>query len=619
LAGAIQLTEVDFEQIKSNLIDYLKSTKEFTDFDFAGSNLQVILNLISYQAQLNAYSTNMIANESFLASANLRENVVSNARMVGFTPISARSAYTEIDFQFQLDSNDYPNGFPQYIELNPGGGFSTTSGTGNFTFNIIDPIVAAVNNQGLCKFEKIKIYEGIYLTAKFTVNKSNYNQRFLLENRNIDSTTIRVEVQENPNEETTQFYNQAVNLVQVTEDSKVYWLEEVTDMHYELTFGDGYFGKPLLDGSIINVTYVITNANLANGIQGTTNYTFIGRGHDSYGTALTIQPTITAVVAASGGAEIESAPSVKFRAPKSYAAQNRCVISQDYSTLVREIYPAVDDIYVYGGEELDIPQYGRIFVAIKPSTGDKLSALTKNYIKQSLDPFRVASLEIVITDASILNVEVVSAVYYDPKRTLKDNSAVIAAVNETLTSYSTLSTVSKFGGAVRYSRILGAVDDSDPSITRNDTYLRMRKDFTALTNTPASYEICFENALQLDCNRSVVWSTGFTLRIDGVIDSKTYYFEDDRKGNIVLFYLDALNNKVITDKNWGTVNYSTGEIMIGYQKPITFVTTSIANSIIEVRGLPLAQDIVAKQSVYLDLDVATSDINATVDTNIAST
>ena len=238
MAGAIQLTEVDFEQIKLNLINYLKSTKQFTDYDFSGSNLQVILNLIAYQSQLNAYSTNMIANESFLSSATLRDNVVSNAKSVGYIPSSAQSANCNTTFEFQLTSTDFPGGYPLFLSIQPGMVFSTSTGSANYIFNVVDTQSAPVSTNGVCRFSNVQVYEGTYLQAEFTVDTSNYNQKFVLQNQNIDTDLIRVEVQQNPNQEERTFFQQANNLVTTTAESPVYWIEEANEQYYELTFGD---------------------------------------------------------------------------------------------------------------------------------------------------------------------------------------------------------------------------------------------------------------------------------------------------------------------------------------------------------------------------------------------
>lgn len=619
MAGAIQLTEVDFDQIKNNLINYLKSTKQFTDYDFSGSNLQVILNLLSYQAQLNAYTANMIANESFLASASIRDNVVSNARMLGYLPTSARSAVSNVTFEFALSPGEYPGGFPQYIEIQPGMAFTTGAAGSSNIFNIIDSQVAPVGSNGIAKFMAVPVYEGTYLPARFVVNKSDFNQEFILENLNIDSTTIRVEIQEDPATDVNFFYNQADNLVKLTGESRVYWLEEVDSGYYQLTFGDNYFGKALLNGAKIYVNYIVTDGEAGNGIQGNNNFIFVGKAYDSDGNAVTSNAIVSDSTTSSGGAQIESVPSVKFRAPKSYAAQNRAVIAADYDSLIRTIYPAVEDIYVYGGDTLTPPQYGRVFISVKPTTGESLSNITKKYIRTSLDQYRVASLDLVFVDPEIIYVEAKSLVYYNDLKTLKDNTGIVAAVKETLSQYAMASSISKFGGAVRYSKIVGAIDGADSAITRNVTDLILRKDITALLNAPATYEVCFENALKLDRVKPVISSTGFTLLINGVEDKTIYYMEDDTQGVVYTYYYDNENNKIIGNKLFGTVDYETGELKLGYIKgqEITVVTTVVPNGIISIRATPRDNDIIAKNSVFMDFDVDTSDIEAIVDTQIS--
>ena len=672
MSGAINLTEVDFQQIKDNLVDYLKSTREFTDFDFEGSNLQVILNLLAYQQQLNAYTTNMLANESFLTSSSIRNNTVANARSLGYLPNSTRSARSTISFSFQLSITNYPQGFPRFLEIRPGTAFQAGVGEGAFMFNVVDIYVAAVNSEGYVLFEDVDIYEGAYLSHSFIVDKSNYTQRFILMNNNIDTKTIRVEVQEDPNLDDTEYYVQASNLVDIDSNDRVYWVDEDESTFYELTFGDGYFGKALKDGAKINVDYITSNGSLGNGIQGTNVFNFVGNIFDSNKTPVSSPATIISVDPSNGGSELEDVPSIKFRAPKYHAAQNRCVTADDYEAIVRKIYPSTQGIYVYGGETLEIPEYGRVYIAIKPLLGETLSNITKSYIKKSLEDYRIASLDICIVDPNVLYAEVDSLVLYDEKRTIKDSSAIDCVVTDTLLEYANSLSISKFGGAVRYSRIVGAIDDSDPSITRNQTKLRMRKDVKALLNTRATYEICFENALDLDCNRSVAFSTYFYLSTNGVPDNITkYYIEDDPQsgkrsdydviryvdltmeeqdyvksllptreseipmrvyknkntqeifiefplGKLRLFYFNKLNQKVIVDAEVGTIDYDTGKLQIGYAKgkDLTVVDTEIPGGIIEFRAYQRELDIIAKHSVYLLLDIAKSDIQATPDSKI---
>ena len=620
MAGAIQLTEVDFDQIKENLVDYLKSTNKFTDFDFDGSNIQVILNMLAYQAQINAYSTNMIANESFLASASLRENVVSNAAMVGYVPTSARSSTTNITFEFQLDRDQYTQGYPLYLELQRGIAFTVSNTTRSLIFNFADTQTSVVSNFGTCTFTNVKVYEGVFLSTNFTVDESDYNQKFIIQNANIDTTTIRVEVKEDPNEEINTLYSSSDNLVEINEDSRVYWLTETQEGYYEITFGDGYFGKKLRNGARIFIDYIVTNGELANGIQGLNNFNYVGKTMDSYGNTTTSRPSIFNAERTQGGQDIESTSSVKFRAPKFYEAQNRCVVDTDYVALIRKIYPAVDDIYVYGGEQKDIPQFGRVFVVIKPNYADKLSTLVKTFIKKSLDDYRIASLDIVFEDPQVLNVETITTVYYDATKTLKDSSAIASDVSTTLSKYSESPNVEKFGGAVRFSRVVGAIDDSDPSITRNLTRLRMRRDIEIVPSTSASYEICFENKLARDAVNSVVYSSGFKLVVDGVLDNKMYFMRDvpysgtSDTGRIILFYLDERRKEVVVDLDFGTVDYLRGEVLIGYQKPIKIYDTQLPNYTVEIRSYPGEVDVTARQFIYLNFDVSKSIINAVEET-----
>ncbi len=654
MSGPINLTEVDFEEIKDNLVSYLKSTKQFTDYDFDGSNLQVILNLIAYQAQLNAYSTNLIANESFLPTATIRKNVVANARSLGYVPTSAKSAHCNITFNFQLRTDNYPAGFPLFVEIRPGMTFTTSTGKSGYTFNVIDTQITPVNNQGVVSFNEIPIHEGVYLTAEFTVDESEFNQKFILENNSIDTSTLRIEVQEDPSEQLNQFYRRADNLVELTEESRIYWLEEVDRKYYELTFGDGLFGKKLQNGAKIFVTYLVSDGELANGIKGVNNYSFVGNCFDSDGTRVTTKPTIIDVTATEGGSEIEDIGSIKFRAPREYSTQNRCVVAEDYEAIVRKVYPPTEDIYVFGGEKLEIPEFGRIYVIIKPKTGDRLSNSTKNYIKKSLDPYRVGSLDIIIGDPEVLHIELISRIYFDEKKTLKDSTAIVTAVRDSLMKYKKSNTVSKFGSAIKYSNIVGVIDDSDPSITRNNTTLLMRRDFTAIINANSTYEVCFNQQILLDKEARVLYSTGFNLEINGDIDPRTFYFENDPQtirqysesdpeliSDIFCYYYNDFNDKIKVNFYLNTVSQLTivdvpgedkqivpfgvlylnrGEVELGYKftNGIKFVGTERPQNIIEIRTKPYDQDIFAKESVFLELDIESSDIESSIELKVAN-
>ena len=629
MAGAVNLTEVDFQQIKENLVDYLKSTNKFTDFDFDGSNLSVILNLIAYQAQLNAYTTNMVANESFLATSTIRKNVVANARQIGYTPVSTKSAQSNINFTFNLTdlgglAEKYPGGLPQSLNLEPGFAFSAKSSEFSVNFNIIDPVSAAISSNGECEFINVPIYEGTLLEAKFTVDKSDFNQRFIIENDKIDTSTMRVEVQEDSNVEKNEFYNLARNLTEVNENSRVYWIEEVEANRYEITFGDGMFGKALADGAVIQIRYLRSSGESGNGASNINTFVHVGRVYDSFGTSLNLRPVVTAVSASAGGAEIESISSIKLRAPKSYGSQNRCVTPQDYENLIREIYPGVDDIYVYGGETKDIPEYGRVYVVIKPNNSDYLPVSTKHYIKKSLDNYRIASLDIILEDPDVLHIEAETQVFFDDKKTNKDASSIATTVSSSLEEFSKSSIVSRFGGSVRYSRIVGVVDDSDESITRNSTILRMRKDVTVVENTAASYEVCFENPLKIDYDTNIFWTTGFNVSTQDRGDSDFVYMRNkppalgQTTSIIQMIKFDEFGKEVVFKDDVGTIDFTTGEIMIGYDEPISITNTELPSSVVEMRayGVDSGKDIIATKTVYLDFDVSKSIIGATVDTEI---
>lgn len=620
---ATSLTNTDFLEIKKSLTDYLDSQKIWTDYKWTGSNLNIILDLISYQAQLCNYTANMLANEAFLSSATLRNNIVAHAKTIGYTPHSVSAAKATVDFEFSLDENLYKNGFPRYLEILAGPAFSVSNAGEGYLFNVLENQISAVSSTTVnaensttaatCTFKNVEIYEGIYLKYEFVVNSSIYNQRFILDNTTIDINTLKIDVQEDPNIDYVNSYFRAENFVELNQDSRVFWIEEIDENRYELTFGDGFFGRKLQNGAKIYCNYLKSSGEVGNGIYGSNVYTFIGTIFDNTGQRVTIRPRVTNEPISDGGSELESAASIRFRAPKFYASQKRCVTTDDYESMIRKIYPSVDDIYCFGGETLPIPEYGRVYIIIKPVSGQKISNSTKNYIQKSLNNFRIASLDIKIMDPEIVYVECVSTVYYDDRKTTKDPSSIVSIVKNTLTNYAESDTVNKFGGAIRFSRLLGAIDDSDYSITRNNTTLRMRRDLKTLINTNSSYEICFQNEFSNDLVTNTMWSSGFQLEKNGIVDSKMYYMEDNRRGKIYTFYFDVDGTKHIDNKNFGTINYKTGEILLGYNKPIKFLNTEIPNGVIEIRSMPLSQDIIANHNVYMELDIGRSDIVAIID------
>jgi len=652
LAGPIELTNADFIEIKTALIEYLESTAKFPGLNFEGSNIQVILDVLAYQQQLNAYVANMVANESSLESAVIRKNVVSQAKNIGYNPVSARCSKSVIDFKVELPLSVYPSGLPNTVTLEPGISFATNTKKNNFIFNVIDPQVAPVRNDGIVEFKDIEVYEGVYLNDNYLVDSSKYEQRFVIRNKNVDTTSLRVEVQENPNEDVRTYYTQADNLVELTEESRKYWIEETANGYYELIFGDGLFGYKPVDGAKIFVTYVISSGGLANGIQSYTNYNFVGKLIDSYGIRVVENITVESAATSFGGADIESIASIKYRGPRLHAAQNRCVIAEDYDVLIRKIFPPVQDIYVYGGETLEVPEFGRVYVAIKPTTGNSLSNSSKAYIKKSLEPYRVASLDINLIDPDLLFVEIDTAVYYDEKKSIKDNQAIRATVIDALNRYVESTAIPKFGGALRYSRIVSVVDDADVAITRNNTTLTMRKDVSIVPNTFATYQTSFKQEIDIDRDRSVVYSTGFFLELEGQLDERTFYFENDPNtirtqvvddderiiSDLYCFYFNEFGEKkrvsfyrnkfdelivkdVLSDDEdatpFGMMSFR-GEVEIGlrFDNGIKFVQTVETGNFIQIRAVPKNLDIFVEESVFLQMDVSMSTIAATPDTKI---
>ncbi len=652
MAGPISLVSTDFSEIKQQLQEYIESTGLFPGADFNGSNWSVVLDTLAYQAQLNAYNSNLVANESILESAVVRKNVVSGAKQIGYSPISARATKTLIDFQIQLKVEDYPAGYPTSVTLQPGMAFSTGGGKNNFIFNSVSSVTASVRNDGQVFFNDVEIYEGIYLTNEFTVDYKNYDQRYVIENQNVDTTTLRVEVQEIPSEEVRTFYSQADNLVMLTEESRRYFVEETVNGYYELVFGDGLFGYKPGDGAKVFCSYLVSSGPLANGIKFVENFQFVGRLVDSYGITLIDTVNTTSVATTFGGADIESISSIKYRAPREYAAQNRCVVAEDYDVLIRRIFPPIDDLYVYGGETKEIAEYGRVYVVIKPSTGTKLSNITKNYIKKSLEPYRVASLDINIQDPDMLYVELDSQVFYDEQTTIKDNTGVRATVIDGLNRYINSATIAKFGGALRYSQLVGIIDECDTSITRNNTKMTMRKDISIVQNTFATYETDFKQEIDVQRDEVVLHSSGFKLELDGIVDPREFFFENDPStirhetaedekserlvSDLHCFYFNEFFEKVkvsffVNNQNqlttrvvdgeptpFGKMSFN-GKIEIGYRfkNGINVVSTTEVNNMIEIRAKPKNLDIFADEKVFLDLDVSKSTIQASVDTKIA--
>ena len=587
-----QIANLDFQDIKTVLKEYMRTQSDFTDYDFEGSVLSNLLDVLAYNTYYTAFNTNMAINELFIDSATLRDNVVSIARQLGYRPRSVTSATAYTNFQI-----DFPQGTSNTeLILREGSGF--VASFNNKIYQFVTPVdVKAQITNNVASFDDVLIREGTQVTNNFVVNTSNKSQRFILDNQNIDTTTIQVEIF--PDGSTfSEPYLLADNILDVTSTSKIFFLNEIEDQRYELIFGDGVIGKKLEDQSTVRVKYIVTSGAEANGIK---TFVFAGILEDPLGNSpATFDITLGSSIAAVGGEEIESIADIKFAAPRTFGTQNRAVVASDYAAIVRNIYPAVSDIITFGGEDQDPPEYGKVFISIKPKDSSFLTSLTKNQIVTELKKFSVASVEPVIIDPSILYVELDSKIYYDGNVTDLTQQQIRSLVIGNFQSYVERSDTEKFNGKFRYSKAVAVIDDSAKAINSNLTSVTLRKDFYPQLNSTFYYEICYQNAFDKDCDESVLSTTGF--RVTEYPNFDVYL--EDRDGKIVLYRLDAITGeKVVLDKEVGDIDYEKGELKM-YN--LTIIKGSFFDNRISVRVKPLSNDIKASREVYLDVDVANS-------------
>ena len=592
-----QFTNLDFSDLRIKIKDYLRTNSKFTDFDFDGSNFSVLIDLLAYNSYITSYNTNMAVNEVFMDSATLRENVVSLARNIGYVPKSKRAAQSKISFTVNMSATD-----ARTVKLLAGQVALGAVFNGNYIFSIPDDVIVPVNREGIAEFEELNIYEGVYLTNTFIVDTSQPNQRFIIPNVNVDTTTIRVTVTDAVDEVYTAF----TNVLNVDKNSRIFLIQEIADEKYEIRFGDDIVGKKPTNGSRITVSYIITNGTLGNGAS---NFTLSALFRDNNGLDVTtgISAPITITKSADGD-NIESVDSIKFIAPKIYASQFRAVTSNDYKALIPSIYANVDSVSTYGGEELNPPEYGKVFISIKPKNGTFLSEVTKRDILRSLRQYSIAGIKPEIVDLSYLYIEVYSTVYYNLNFTTGPE-IVRSKVLNTLTVYGNSKDINNFGGRFKYSKVNALIDSTDKSITSNITKVLMRRDLNPEINNFATYELCFGNAIYVRDKGYSIKSTGFT--IDGL--EGTIYMADipisTISGRIFFFRLER-NEPVLVKNNAGTVNYVTGDLLLDVVK---ISGTSLSSGFIQVQAIPQSNDIVGLRDLYLQVDIQNSVVNTIED------
>lgn len=590
-----QFTNLDFGDLRTQIKDYLRANSQFTDFDFEGSNFSVLIDLLAYNSYITAYNSNMAVNEVFLDSATLRENVVSLARNIGYLPRSKRSSRALVNFSVDMSQTNAKS-----VKLIAGQVALGAVTDGNYIFSIPEDIVTPVNSDGIALFDNLQVYEGVYLTSTFIVDESQPNQRFILPNIGVDTTTIRVKV----TNQVTEVYTQYDTLLNIGKDSRIFLIQEVADTKYEIRFGDNIIGKKPPNGSRIEISYIITNGSSGNGAS---NFTFSGRLKDN--NLFDITTGISLVLTQSkseNGDDIEPMDSIKYFAPKVYASQYRAVTANDYKSLIPYIYPNVESVNSYGGDELDPPEYGKVFISIKPRNGTFLSQITKQNILSTIRKYSIAGIRPEIVDLSYLYVELDSSVYYNINQ-LSNPEIAKTKVTDTLTAYSNSKDVNSFGGRFKYSKVVSLIDDCDKSITSNITKVRMRRDLTPEVNTFATYELCFGNQIHIKTGGYSVKSTGFF--INGVSD--VIYMADsasakDKNSGVIFFFKLENNVPVIIKNNAGTINYKRGEILLDV---VNITSSVLANGFIEVQAIPESNDIIGLQDLYLQLDVQKSVVN----------
>ena len=596
-----KFTNLDFDQIRTSIKEYLRANSTFSDFDFEGSNFSVLIDTLAYNTYINAFNANMVVNESFLDSATLRENVVSLARNIGYVPRSRNAAKATVSLSASTTSSS------DTLTLQAGLVCVGTADNSNYVFSVPESITTTINS-GTANFNNITIYQGTYLKKQFVVDGS-LDQRFLLDNSFIDTSTIVVKVKGTADSGEGREYSRSDNILNINKNSEIYLIQEVQDEKYELLFGDGYFGKKLENGAIITVSYIITDGEDGNGA---TNFSFSGRFLDSLSN--TVIPTntisVTTVNSAANGSAIESVDSIKYFAPRIYASQHRAVTTRDYEAIIQQIYPNTESVSVVGGEELDPPEFGNVVISIKPKNGDFVSDFDKQTILTKLKDYALSGINQRITDLKVLFVEIDSGVYYNASQVTNVN-ALKTKVSSVLNTFAKAN-INQFGGRFKYSRLCQTIDNADNAITSNITRVVIRRNLKALINQSAQYELCYGNKFHINKDGFNIKSTGFTL----AGRTGTFYFTDvpgsDGKGVIsIVKDINETGKYEVVVKSAGTVDYTKGEIILN---TLNITSTAVANNIVEIQAFPESNDIIGLKDLYLSFSVADSTINMVKDT-----
>ena len=599
-SNKLSVSELDFDNIKSNLKTFLQNQSEFQDYDFEGSGFAILLDVLAYNTHYLGFNANMLANEMYLDSADIRKNIVSLAKMLGYTPTSPKSPTASIDILLN-------NATGATVTMAKGTPFTTTVDGTTYQF-VTNASHTITPSSGVYRFSSIPVYEGTLVTFKYTVNSSDPDQRFIIPSVNADTSTLKVQIQNSVSDTTTTTYTQASGITSLDDTSKVYFLQEGEDGKFEVYFGDGIIGQSPSDGNIVILEYIVTNKTEANGASA---FSLSG----SVGGFTNV--TITTVSNAQGGAEAQSKESIRFNAPLQYSAQDRAVTTSDYETKVLELYPNAQSVSAWGGEDDETPVYGVVKIAIKAASGSTLTNTTKQSIITQLQKYNVASVRPEIIDPETTTILLTSNVKYDEKATTKNADTLKSEIITSLNNYNTAN-LEKFDKVFRYSKIVELIDDTDSSILSNITTLRMRKTLTPQLNTSARYNIYFRNAIynphpeHKSAQGGVLETSGF--KISGDTNNRVYYLDDDGQGNVRRYYLTGSTRNYVNNTQ-GTINYATGQITVS-SLSISNVENirGAVSSVIEFTTQPNSNDIIPVRDQIISIDTGNSSITVEADT-----
>ena len=614
-----QFTSLDFDQIKAQIKDFLRSNSNFSDFDFEGSNFSVLIDTLAYNTYINAFNANLVANESFLDSATIRENVVSLARNIGYVPRSKTAAIAKIKIG-DINVGATNDATTKFLKLQKGLVVVGNSDNTTFRFSVPDDVVSSrirdIGGTSFAQFDNpIDVYEGTLLSRVYRVDTSK-DQRFIIDSPNIDSSTLRVFVSGPSDTSLGRKYRMIDNILNIDKNSEIFLAQEVQDEKYEILFGDGLFGRKLENKSIITATYIVTDGETGNGPS---NFSFQGSFIKSDNTLFTPSDTISisTVQNASNGAEVEDVSSIKYLAPRLYSAQYRAVTPRDYEAIIANIFPQTESVAVIGGEELDPPQFGKVQISIKPRNGTFVSDFDKSQIKNKLKSYAIAGINSEIVDLKLLYVEIDTNIYYNPSQ-ISSSTDLRTSIVRSLNNYANNVELNKFGGRFKYSKVSTLIDRVDNGITSNITKVIIRRDLKALLNQFAQYELCFGNRFNINPAGYNIKSTGFT--ISGFND--TAYITDvpnknlsgnldgSNMGTLSVVTKNNKNEQRVIVKDAGIVDYKKGEVILN---TINITSTVSDNNIIEVQAFPESNDVVGLKDLYLSFDVSKSTINTVKD------